>query len=136
MTFRTMLLTAAIVLPLAIDSTPVMAQGRGAERSAVATTQSQPQANGNGEEQRQDQAPPGVMRRFAAGLIDVLPAGIVRRFGAPQPEPTPEPEPAPEPEPEPAPEPEPCVSEPAMQDGVLGTIDCNDVFTPLPGFPG
>ena len=84
MTFRTMLLTAALVLPLAFDSTPVMAQGRGAERSAVATTQSQPQANGNGEEQRQDQAPPGVMRRLAAGLIDMLPAGIVRRFGAPE----------------------------------------------------
>jgi hypothetical protein len=136
MTFRTMLLTAAIVLPLAFDSTPVVAQGRGAERSAVATTQSQPQANGNGEEQRQDQAPPGVMRRFAAGLIDVLPAGIVRRFGAPAPEPEPTPEPAPAPEPEPAPEPAPCESLTEMRDGVWGTVDCNGVFTPLPGFPG
>jgi hypothetical protein len=137
MTFRTMLLTAAIVLPLAFDSTPVVAQGRGAERSAVATTQSQPQANGNGEEQRQDQAPPGVMRRFAAGLIDVLPAGIVRRFGAPAPEPEPTPEPAPAPEPEPAPEPVPeCVPTFGYdQNGVPGTY-CGDVFTPLAGFPG
>jgi hypothetical protein len=136
MKFRTMLLTAAIVVPLAFDSMPVMAQGSGAERSATATTQSQPQPNGNGEERHQDQAPPGVMQRFASGLVEVLPAGIVRRFGAPAPAPAPEPEPLPGPEPEPEPEPVPCVPLLVYNEaGVFGTF-CDGVFTPLPGSPG
>lgn len=130
MRFRTMLLTAAIVLPLAFDSTPVMAQQqRGQDRAAVA----QAQSNANGLEQRQQEAPPGLMRRFAAGVIDALPDGIVRRFGSSEPAPAPAPEPAPEPTPEPAPEPapEPCVTVPDTVDGVFGYWDCDGVFHPF-----
>ena len=129
MTFRTMLLTAAIIVPLAFDSNPVTAQDPGAERAAVATTQS------NGAEQRQDEAPPGVIQRFAAGLMQVMPEGIRRRFSyvEPEPEPEPVPEPVPTPEPEPEPEPEPCVPTFGYQNGVPGTFDCNGVFTPFGG---
>jgi hypothetical protein len=123
MKFRTMLLTAAIVLPLAFDSTPVMAQQRGQDRAAVASV--------NGVEHRQQEAPRGLMRRFAAGVIDALPDGIIRRFGNPAPEPAPEPTPEPTPEPEPEPEPEPCVTVPDEVDGVWGYWDCDGIFHPL-----
>jgi hypothetical protein len=56
-----MLLSAAILVPLAFDSTPVVAQGRGQERAAVVTTQFQPHASAQGEAHRQDEAPPGLM---------------------------------------------------------------------------
>ena len=124
MKFRTMLLTAAIVLPLAFDSMPVMAQQRGHDRAVA-------QANANGTEHRQQEAPPGLMRRFAAGVIDALPDGIVRRFGNPAPEPEPAPVPEPEPTPEPEPEPEPCLSVPDWEGDVFGERDCNGVFHPL-----
>ena len=146
MSLRSMFLMAAVVTPLVFGSMPVTAQGRGSENSAAVTAQL-PGSNSQGEVRRQDEAPRGIMRRVADGLVSVIPEGIRRRFGVgepepevvPEPEPTPEPEPEPTPDPTPEPEPEPCVSQLVYVNGVPHIQDCNGNLTPLfpvPTFPG
>ena len=131
---RNIVLAALVAAPLMWSPAPASAQNRGQDRAAVATVQSQPTPNGNGAENRQSEPPKGVMRRFADGLISVLPAGIARRFGAPEPEPEPEPEPQPEPEPEPEPDPE-CVPELRQENGMYYMYNCDGTKVPI-GLPG
>ena len=124
MTFRTMLLSAAMLVPLAFDSTPVMAQDSGGAAPAPQARYQDPQGIPYGY-----RPAPGMCRVWLPGVAPGQQPPPV-----PCQTPAPESEPAPEPQPEPEPEPEPCVTTFTTVNGVPGFLDCNGVFTPA--FPG
>jgi hypothetical protein len=113
-----------MLVPLAFDSTPVMAQD--SSSPAPQARYSDPDSIPYGH-----RPPPGMCRVWLPGVAPGQQSPPVPcETPTPEAEPTPEPEPQPEPEPEP----EPCVTIFTTVNGVAGFLDCNGVFTPA--FPG